>query len=320
MTGTIPAVTGIVALALAGGFLRERRLAATADGEVLTVALVQGATPAAPSDRTPYPALARYERLTRAALSAAPDVVVWPESATGFYFQEPGPPRTRVVTLTRRLGVPLLFGTPAFARGGDGAVEHRNRAYLLAADGMELGFHDKTWLMPFGEYVPLRALLPGVRPLTSAGETAPGPTPTVLRHPRAPLGVLVCYESLVPALADRLVRDGAAVLVNMTNDAWFGVGPGARQHLIHAVFRAVEQRRTVVRVANAGISAVIGPTGRVLWEAEAGRPLWHAHAVRVPAVDGLYGASGRLFVPLCLAASALMAWYAFIRRRSHRAR
>jgi apolipoprotein N-acyltransferase len=82
---------------------------------------------------------------------------------------------------------------------------------------------------------------------------------------RARLGILLCYQSMIPARAAELAHRGATVLVNLTNDGWFGRSAASRQGVAHAVFRAIQQRLPVVRVANAGVSAVVEPTGRLVW-------------------------------------------------------
>jgi len=127
-----------------------------------------------------------------------------------------------------------------------------------------LGRSDKIHLVPFGEYVPLSSFLPFVNNLVAGiGDYSPGeinPLP-IQGHQ---LGVLVCYEVIFPELARDYVRQGSDLLVNITNDAWFGRSSPPWQHLAMARFRAVENRVWLVRAANTGVSAIVAPSGRIV--------------------------------------------------------
>jgi len=205
-----------------------------------------------------------YQRLTRAARSFKPDLVVWPETAIPFFFQDNAALATEVIGISEELGADLIFGSPAFKRK-NGAYRYYNRAYSLSPDGRIHGYYDKVHLVPFGEYVPLQRFLPFVQRLVpAAGDFASGESVKPLKLPDVSAGVLICFEVIFPELARLQVKNGAEILINMTNDAWFGMTGAPYQHLSMAVFRAVENRRPLVRAANTGISAFIGPTGKVL--------------------------------------------------------
>ena len=159
----------------------------------------------------------------------------------------------------RSLDRPLLFGSWAIERGSP-----RNRAYLLGPDGSLAGRYDKVHLVPFGEYVPMKRFLPFIQQLVvAAGDFLPGNKVEPLKFPKAAAGVLICFESIFPELARAMTENGATLLVNLTNDAWYGMSSAPFQHFSMAVFRAVENRRPVVRAANTGISAFILPNGKI---------------------------------------------------------
>jgi apolipoprotein N-acyltransferase len=144
-------------------------------------------------------------------------------------------------------------------------VSFFNRAYLASPDAQILGSYDKVHLVPFGEYVPLKRFLPFVQRLVAAaGDFLPGDSQAPLKFPKASAGVLICFESIFPELGRAMTANGAALLVNLTNDAWYGMSSAPYQHFSMAVFRAVENRRPVIRAANTGISAFILPNGRIL--------------------------------------------------------
>ena len=123
-----------------------------------------------------------------------------------------------------------------------------------------LGYHDKVHLLPFAEYVPH----PFPRPGPGRLETAPGTAPRVLAFGRTGIGPLVCYEVLFAPLARRLALDGAGVLANLSNDAWFGRTGAVEQHLAASMYRAIETRRPLVRATHTGVTGAFDAWGRLV--------------------------------------------------------
>lgn len=265
----IPFKSLVVALLLVGGAIGygNFRLDNALDrrGEVWTTALIQGNIDqgAKWDSRYRWSIIDRYRSMTLEAAQEEPDLIIWPEAATPFFYQEPGRPRELVEELARQTGSHLLFGSPAYEYRGKERISF-NSSYLLAPDGRELGRSDKVHLVPFGEYVPLKPLLPFVNKLVvGIGDFKPGDLqPLPLNG--SELGVLVCYEAIFPELAREYVNRGADLLINITNDAWFGRSSAPWQHLAMSRFRAIENRVWLARAANTGISALVGPSGRVL--------------------------------------------------------
>jgi len=203
-----------------------------------------------------------YLSLSRDALAEGAELLVWPESATPFYFQEETPLSRRVREVVAEPGRYLLLGSPAYERY-PGGVRYLNSAFLLARGGI-LGRSDKIHLVPFGEYVPLGKFLPFIDKLVAGiGDFSPGfVTPLPLNGSK--VSVLVCYEAIFPELARAQVAAGSHLLINITNDAWFGRSSAPWQHLAMARFRAIENRRWLVRAANTGVSAIIAPGGQIV--------------------------------------------------------
>ena len=200
-----------------------------------------------------------------------PDLVIWPETAVPFYFQQEGLYRKKVMDTAARLSAPILFGSPAYSVSKSG-VSYLNRAYLIAPDigGRVLvtGTYDKHHLVPFGEYVPLKKILFFVNKITEGiGDFMPGEGVKVLHvsgaSGEAALAPLICYEGIFPDLTRRFVKGGANILVNITNDAWYGRTSAPYQHIAASVFRAVENRVSLLRAANTGVSAIIDRDGRL---------------------------------------------------------
>lgn len=204
-----------------------------------------------------------YSDLTRNLRPSRPELIIWPETATPFFFQNAYPFQPRILDLARQVGSPLLFGSPAFDRDGR-RTHYYNSAFLVSPEKKILGRYDKIHLVPFGEYAPLSGFLGFTRDIIGAiGDFTAGKGVHTLPLPQADCGVLICYEVIFPDLTRQFVAEGARFLVNITNDAWFGRTAAPYQHLSMATLRAVENRVPIVRAANTGISALIDSSGRI---------------------------------------------------------
>jgi apolipoprotein N-acyltransferase len=278
------------------------RLQQDLDGRAQTarVALVQGNIDQAVKWDPAYQqaTVDRYRDLSRQVVAeSGADLVVWPESATPFYYQEGGPLAAEVAAVAAETATPLLFGSPAFE-----IVNRRprylNSAFMLSPRGEVLGRSDKIHLVPFGEYVPLGRYLPFINKLVvGIGDFSPGTIKPLGPHP---VGVLVCFEGIFPELARDYVREGSRLLVNITNDAWFGRSSAPAQHLAMTRFRALENRIWVARAANTGISALIAPSGRLTLETPIFETLAVAGSVGLGAQPTFYTRYGDLLPILCL--------------------
>ena len=205
----------------------------------------------------------RYDALTRRAAAAGAAVVLWPESATPYYFNEEPQRAEEVRRLVREIGTPLLFGTDEIERGAP--PRYYNSAFMLGPDGAVAAAYRKIKLVPFGEYVPLRSLLFFVTPLVEGvGGFSAGDRVTMLPMAGHMASTAICYEIVYPDLAREAIRQGAELLTTVTNDAWYGDSSAPYQHFALASLRAIEQGRYLARAANTGISGVVDPYGRVI--------------------------------------------------------
>lgn len=205
-----------------------------------------------------------YEYLSLRHLPGDNSLIVWPETALPFRFQDFSYLRQRIINLSRETNSWMVFGSIS-SSPRQGTDDHFNSAYLLSPSGEVTGRYDKVHLVPYGEYVPLRNVLPFVKGFTAGiGDFASGRAFHPLTMEDQKIGVLICYEGILP----RAVRDyknrSARLLVNITNDAWFGKTSAPYQHFSMTVFRAVETRLFLIRAANTGVSGIVDPAGKVI--------------------------------------------------------
>ncbi|MDD4939005.1 MAG: apolipoprotein N-acyltransferase [Candidatus Omnitrophica bacterium] len=221
----------------------------------------------------------RYFDISADALKDRPDFMVWPEASlpvaledVPYYFES-------VKNFAREIKTPVLVGAVTLRDG-----LYYNSALLVSRDGETAERYDKLHLVPFGEYIPLRAQLPFLEAVVPIADFTPGKEYTIFnvtsqrpggnglasdsqsQRPQATsrFSVLICFEDLFPQLSREFVKKGAQFLINVTNDAWFGKTSSAEQHLSASVFRAAENRVSLVRSANTGISGFIAPTGKIV--------------------------------------------------------
>jgi apolipoprotein N-acyltransferase len=155
-----------------------------------------------------------------------------------------------------------LIGALTYTRDETKQRQIFNSALLVAPDKRIIARYDKQVLLAFGEYIPLQRYLPFLRHISpTIGNLTPGTGNLVTLPSGVSIGNLICYEDILPGLARRAIRQGAQLLVNLTNDAWFGQTPAPYQHRSLAAFRAVEHRVYLVRVTNTGLTSIIDPLG-----------------------------------------------------------
>jgi apolipoprotein N-acyltransferase len=205
--------------------------------------------------------LETYERLARQAAVERPSLIVWPETAVPFFLRREPELGARVRAVAVATGVPMLVGSPDL--GADGLLY--NSAFLIGTDGRLAGRYDKRHLVPFGEYVPLQRVFFFLDKLvTGIGDFGRGQTATVFADGLGRFSVMICYEVIFPGEVREFTQAGAQLLVNITNDAWFGRSGAPYQHLAMAAIRAVENGSYLIRAANTGVTAIIAPTGEIL--------------------------------------------------------
>ncbi|MFP2899262.1 apolipoprotein N-acyltransferase [Corallococcus sp. 4LFB] len=262
--------------------------------------------------------------MSDALLRSAPlDLLVWPETVYPTTFGTPksedgGALDDEIRAWVAERGVPLVFGTYDL----DGEREFNAAMFLGPSATGELAqaAYRKTMLFPLTEWVPDAVDTPALRawlPWTGRWKRGPGPRLVDFRLNGGrvlKVAPLICYEALFPNYVAAEVRQGADLLLTLSNDSWFSGTPAPRLHLMHAAFRSIETRTAQVRVTNSGISAFIDPAGT--WTSELEDNQRASTVMRVPAADrlsSLAGAWGDWLGPVALVLSVVLG--VWIRRR-----
>ncbi|HSD35215.1 MAG TPA: apolipoprotein N-acyltransferase [Alphaproteobacteria bacterium] len=262
------------ALLLGGMFLYgAERLSGAGPGEVegVRLRLIQ---PNIPQTLKWDQSLAEAHLLKQMRMSVAGDAgarkaaVIWPETAVPFALER-NPGLAQALASAVPPGGLLITGVPRVSEGAGGTAWHNGMVALDGSGAVRATF-DKFHLVPFGEYVPIR-WIPGVdRIAPGESDFTPGPGPVTVELPGLPpVSPLICYEVIFPG---EVTQPGTRPqwLLNLTNDAWFGLSTGPHQHFAAARLRAVEEGLPLVRVANTGISGVVDAYGRVLAKLDLG--------------------------------------------------
>jgi apolipoprotein N-acyltransferase len=256
------------------------------------------------ADWTPTTAGAARDHYIQSSLDAAqrfhPQIILWPEVPGPIYYYRDPVFHDEAAILSRTTQAYFLFGTVAETPQG----APLNSAVLLRPNGELVDRYDKINLVPFGEYVP--RFFNFVNRITQeAGDFAPGNRIVVFPMYSQQFGVFICYESVFPAHVRQFVKDGATLLINLSNDGYFGHSAAREQHLEIARMRAIENRRWLLRVTNDGITAAIDPAGRVTQRLPMYQELNARMNYSYISETTLYTEQGDWFAWGCLLASAL---------------
>ena len=341
LVATVILPAAILLAALGYGASRQQQVASLCNGaDEMTVTVAQGDIPQDEkwSAKFQRETVQRYLSLSQKALDGKnrPSLLVWPETALPFYPME-SPFFVEVVDqLVNKRQANLLFGAPHRLRPApNSAPQYFNSAFLVVpADrplsGMNLplaaspplgrigGRYDKQHLVPFGEYIPMRTILPALAPVVETiGDFTAGRATGPIPCENARIGVLICFESIFPELARNHVANGANLLVNITNDAWFGRSNAPWQHLAMATFRAVENRRSLARAANTGVSGCLDPLGHSAQLSTLFTTSQITARLPLLTADTIYGRFGHHFGFLCLL-TTLAGWVWLQRSQKNR--
>jgi apolipoprotein N-acyltransferase len=260
-----------------------------------------------------------HQRLSADLEARGAGLILWPESSYPFLFlrdQSHDWPETDGRKAQRGFHTPLLFGS--LTLGGEARYPF-NSALLLDESGDVRGLFDKNILMVFGEYIPFYEQIKWIKKwIPEASNWARGTDvevfPLVLPSGTAKLGPMICYEDIFPSFGRRIAKKEPNLLINITNDAWFGDTSEPWEHLALAVYRAIELRVDLVRAVNTGVSAFVDSTGKLYThgpavdpgEAHDAKPITLLDEVAIQQPFLLYATLGEWFGGLCMVLLALL--------------
>lgn len=198
--------------------------------------------------------------------NSVPDLVIWPETPAPFYLDRDLEIQRRMRMIAGDVNAYLLLGY--IGQDSEGVS---NSAGLLSPNGKQISRYDKIHLVPFGEYVPMGSLFFFAESMVrNVGDFHSGSEYVLSSIDGHKISTTICYEDVFPDLIRQFTKRGAEMIINISNDGWFGSTSAPYQHLRMASVRAVENRRYFVRSTNTGISAIIDPYGRVLSQTKLG--------------------------------------------------
>ena len=211
-----------------------------------------------------------YADLTRQAASFKPDLILWPETATPRSITYDRKLFIQVKNIAKSAGSHILVGSSQLQKlnvKDPKSAKYFNSAFLISPNSKrrDKQRYDKIRLFPFGEYLPFKKTIPWTSlNVPQIGDYLVGDKHTVIKLKDFQFGVTICWENIFPDLFRQFVKNGAQVMLNLTNEAWFGKSAAADQFVAMNIFRAVENRVFIARCTNTGISCIIDPYGRVV--------------------------------------------------------
>jgi len=262
--------------------------------------------------------------LTVKAAAARARLVVWPESAVPFYFDHSEEASLTLREVARHHQLYLFFGNDDLERGPEGRRVWVGAKMLDPRGELVYRYH-KVRLVPFGEYVPLKPLLTvggryTAKLVRQVADFTPGDDFPVGEVDGHRIGAFICYEAIFPDLVRQFAARGADLLVNVTNDGWYGRTSAPHQHLAMALFRSVENGKYLVRAANTGISAVVDTRGRIVARTGLFEQTVLVHDVPLIPGTTFYAKHGDVFAWTCVALSLALTAATFVVSRKRQPR
>jgi apolipoprotein N-acyltransferase len=250
------------------------------------------------------------------------ELVIWPESPTGFAYDRDQTLRVKLAEFTRRHQVYLVIDGWGFQSADSAGDKVFNRAMVISPAGEKTADYDKVALMPFGEYVPARQWIPFMDRIPAlVADMAPGNLVRPVSVGGAAFGVSICFETTRPDLARQLRREGASAFLQLSNEAWFGPSAAPRQVLSQAIFRAVENNTELVRVTNSGLTVKVDRFGLLAGETslfETATRVWSLESEQEAAAypPTFYTRHGDVLAVACSILSIAIFLVSLVRRRN----
>ena len=259
----------------------------------------------------------KYIQLSQSDDNIQPDIIVWPETAVPVYIQQQTPLSELIRQYVQKQKSAFLIGGLRYDKDVSGQWHFYNSMFLLHSTSWINQTYDKTHLVPYGEYIPFQTIFPFLKKLVEGvGQFSEGQNLNPLTLNQWAAGPQICYEILFPNLSRILVQKGADILVNITNDAWYGWSSAPYQHFSMVVFRAIENKRSIARSANTGVSGCINPFGKILGSTDIFTEARLTCTLPVLNEKTIYTRFGDVFAMMCVVISVIMLLYHCIFRKT----
>jgi apolipoprotein N-acyltransferase len=314
-----------VGLAFAHGRLS---LSEPGTGKTIRVSVIQGnierSKKGNPKKHARY-IMEKYTELTRKAAQDKPVLIVWPEAATPGFALGSRALKNEIQSLVRESDAYFVIGSaefPKLVKEAAASAKYGNTALYFKPDGEVVGQYLKIQLIPFAEYVPYKETIPWPSFIIPANKEAfelPGKEHTLFSLDGEKFGVVICSECAFPDVFRMFAKKGANFMLNITNEGWFGA-TASYQKVAASVFRCVENRVSMARATNTGISCFIDPHGRILGTVETGGKKVFVEGYLTKNIPlsrerTFYTTHGEVFAYLCILVTALLVGLSFIKRR-----
>lgn len=258
--------------------------------------------------------LREYERLTFESVRDGAELAIWPESAYPFRLYDFHLRRDTFMD-NDQMPIPLFLGAVVAHKKPSGEIFLTNSVLHVDKEARFINRYDKMHLVPFGEYVPMKEWLTFASHLTQAvGTFSAGTKPVLFEVNNIRFGSLICYEDVFEDVARVASKHGAQVLINYTNDAWYGNTSAQYQHLVMSQFRALENRKPLLRATNTGYTAVINAKGEIIDEKMPFTTGYLLHRLEVLGMDSHFTQHGNSWMAWLGVVAILVLIYAFLRR------
>jgi apolipoprotein N-acyltransferase len=306
---TIVGISVLIVVLIASFSYGKWRLGQDRPGKSVRISIIQGNIEQDKKWEPVYQkeVMSVYTDLSKKASLLSADLIIWPETAVPFYFDYDVEKTEKLLHFQKDLDAYLLFGSVLIREKSPEKRLLSNSAVLLDKQGKKIYEYDKIHLVPFGEYVPFRKILFFIDKLVvGIGDYLSGRDYLKAETEFGSFGTLICYEIIFPGMVRKFYTDGGDFIVTITNDAWFGKTSGPYQHFSMAVFRAVENRKPVVRSANTGVSGFIDSNGKILSTTPIFQKEMANHTIQTDTTKTFYTKYGDLFSYFCMVISVII--------------
>lgn len=284
----------------------------TESSEKIKIGVVQGNLGLMEKRQSPEESIRIHQNMSIDLEKKGAELIVWSESAVNYHI--PAGIKNLKKPILQKIETPVIFGAIRMEKDGNRIKEY-NTAYLLDEKGNILGYYDKVYLLAFGEYIPFGDKFPKLYEWSpNSGAFSKGKSVHPVSFKNHKIGIMICYEDILPDFVRKLMNSSEGksdILINITNDGWFGKTNEPWIHLGLSIMRSIELRRWLIRSTNSGISAAIDPTGRIVKNTQVMEKESFVVEAGFITIDTIYRKAGWLYGYFCLTIVLILFIFSF---------